>query len=120
MGMHPSLSWSLERNRSNGSNVSSGTQHEGASLVFLFFLSVLRRDKMYREMSVRMSEHTGISYACFSPLLTNPGDPLKVIRGKKNCGLPPVAQALFILVMTAGHGHMEFSLARGFKARTLR
>lgn len=36
----------------------------------LLCLRVLRRDTMYREMSVRLSEHTAVSYVCFSPLPT--------------------------------------------------
>lgn len=75
---------------------------------------------MYREMSVGVSENIGISFKCFSPLLQTWGDPLKVICGQKTVDWPPMAQVPSVLVMTAGHDHMKFSLARGLKASTLR
>lgn len=38
---------------------------------------------MFREMNVRVLEHTASSYIRFSPLPTSWGDPLKVICGQK-------------------------------------
>lgn len=74
---------------------------------------------MYREMSVGVSEHTALSCLRFFPLPPSWGDPLKVICGPKVDWLP-VSRVPSVRVTTAGQGHMELSLARGLKARTLR
>lgn len=114
-----SLSWSLvERNSSNRSNLLQEDDKRSLAGVLLC-LRVLRRDTMYREMSVGVSEHTALSCIRFSPLPTSGGDPLKVICGPKVDWLP-MPHVPSVRVMTAGQGHLEFSLARGLKARALR